>query len=349
MTGLTGGAASLPCDVTHSPGDAIYLLLWFREPLTTPIYRLDERWQGQEEEKHWSDEQQLGSRASLEVGPSRAVLRLTSLTKADQGLYTCRVDFKLRPTETTRVSLTVVVPPESVSVVEGGQESPRGANSIMVGPYLEGDTPSLTCVARGGSPRPSVLWYKDAQLLDGYMESGASGNSTEDEGHSAEDFAIHDLIVPTTTMLDQGQTITTLDSGPAAAATTITLDLDLEFTTLDSGLREKAPVTMYGDEPFNTVTLGPLSRNDLQLVLTCEAFNNNITRPSSMAVVVDMNLPPLMVEIQPLEEEALRADATYQVTCEVVGARPPPVITWWAGYLGLHQAQVTVSTTHDIC
>lgn len=42
-------------------------------------------------------------------------------------------------------------------------------------------------------------------------------------------------------------------------------------------------------EPYNTLTLGPLTRNDLKLLLTCEASNNNLTIPTSVVVMVDMN------------------------------------------------------------
>ncbi|KAK3861061.1 hypothetical protein Pcinc_032937 [Petrolisthes cinctipes] len=111
---------------------------------------LDERWLGGGRERLWSNEEVLGSRATLEVRSSPALLRVNLLTLADQGLYTCRVDFKLQPTKTTRVKLTVVVPPKSVSVlvgeVGGGGQTVKG----VVGPYQEGDLVTLTCIAHGG-------------------------------------------------------------------------------------------------------------------------------------------------------------------------------------------------------
>ncbi|KAK3851939.1 hypothetical protein Pcinc_041447 [Petrolisthes cinctipes] len=48
-------------------------------------------------------------------------------------------------------------------------------------------------------------------------------------------------------------------------------------------------------EPYNTVTLGPLTRNDLKLLLTCEASNNNLTLPTSLVVMVDMNQSVLVI------------------------------------------------------
>ncbi|KAK8399740.1 hypothetical protein O3P69_003634 [Scylla paramamosain] len=111
---------------------------------------LDERWLGRGRERHWADPEELGSRASLEVGSSPALLRVSRLRLADQGLYTCRVDFKLQPTKTTRVNLTVVVPPESVRVMTGGAEGGGRVVTSVVGPYHEGDMLVLTCVAQGG-------------------------------------------------------------------------------------------------------------------------------------------------------------------------------------------------------
>ncbi|MPD05438.1 hypothetical protein E2C01_101182 [Portunus trituberculatus] len=39
VSGLRGGTVELPCDVSHPPNDEVLLLLWFRDPLTTPIFR----------------------------------------------------------------------------------------------------------------------------------------------------------------------------------------------------------------------------------------------------------------------------------------------------------------------
>ena len=78
------------------------------DAMFSPPYRLDERWLGRGRERHWADPERLESRASLEVASSPALLRVSRLRLDDQGLYTCRVDFKLQPTKTTRVNLTVV-------------------------------------------------------------------------------------------------------------------------------------------------------------------------------------------------------------------------------------------------
>ncbi|KAK3850266.1 hypothetical protein Pcinc_043015 [Petrolisthes cinctipes] len=108
VRGVAGGAVGLDCDVAHPPDDQLFLLLWFRDTLTTPIYRLDVRG---EREREWLDPRQVGSGAGLEVGPGAATLRVGPLTPAHRGLYTCRADFRLQPTKTTRVNLTIIGDP----------------------------------------------------------------------------------------------------------------------------------------------------------------------------------------------------------------------------------------------
>ncbi|XP_071525087.1 uncharacterized protein [Panulirus ornatus] len=302
VTGVTGGSAALPCDVSHPPSDSIYLLLWFRDPLTTPIYRLDER---SEEENHWWDEDQLGTRASLKVRSSPALLHIASLTRTDQGLYTCRVDFKLQPTKTTRVNLTVIVPPESVEIVVGDEFATHGSASSLVGPYLEGDMVTLTCIAHGGRPRPSVMWYEQGQLLDSDMESEAPQNTSDSLGPPTS-ATVH----MTTTATDGGD-----DSLPSRRRHASVPPPPPPPPSLPpSSSSSLRPQPAFGGEPFNTLTLGPLTRSHLKTQLTCRASNNNLTLPTAGAVVLDMNLPPLRVEIRPPRDLPLTAGREYQTS-----------------------------------
>ena len=39
VTAVVGEAVYLPCDITTDHGDAVLLVLWYREDLGTPIYR----------------------------------------------------------------------------------------------------------------------------------------------------------------------------------------------------------------------------------------------------------------------------------------------------------------------
>ncbi|KAK4293020.1 hypothetical protein Pmani_034253 [Petrolisthes manimaculis] len=106
VTAVEGGTAALPCDFQHPKDDSVFLILWFKDNLTTPIYNYDLR--PGAVRKRWEDETVLGSRSVLDVSQSPAHLNLKDVKASDAGRYRCRVDFRTQPTKTTRVELRVI-------------------------------------------------------------------------------------------------------------------------------------------------------------------------------------------------------------------------------------------------
>ena len=56
------------------------------------------------------------------------------------------------------------VPPSRPRIL--GDRGKQLSDSVSVGPFKEGDPLTIQCVAVGGEPPPSVLWYRDNTIID---------------------------------------------------------------------------------------------------------------------------------------------------------------------------------------
>ncbi|XP_069174659.1 nephrin [Procambarus clarkii] len=274
----------------------------------------------------------------------------------------------------------LTVPPSGVSVVvneavnvvfnEAGFESSptNDPSGRLVGPFKEGETIVLTCIAHGGSPVPSVVWYEGGRVLDAQMDSKSLGISSDSSKgirggrHMGSD--------PSTALLPtfKGKILRSFSlpnvRGEAFSAMGLLSDVrkverkvNLPRTVKLAGTRKSHSkisrerlAKLSGSVVFptastgivyNTLTLGPLNRSQLLMELTCQASNNNVTLPVKATITLDLNLSPLSVEIVPPGKGPLREGVEYEVKCVVAGGRPPPSITWWSGYQRVLQASDT--------
>ncbi|KAK4293268.1 hypothetical protein Pmani_034016, partial [Petrolisthes manimaculis] len=108
----------------------------------------------------WKNNKVLGSRAYFISTSSPPVLTLQPVHAYDQGMFTCRVDYRSSPSTTVFVNLTVVVPPGPPLVLW------EGVGVVgSVGPLGEGQRTKLTCRSSGGRPAPTLSWYANEKVL----------------------------------------------------------------------------------------------------------------------------------------------------------------------------------------
>jgi len=96
---------------------------------------------------------------------------------------------------------------------------------------------------------------------------------------------------------------------------------------------------------INTLLVENLQREDLHSILTCQASNNNISNPVSTSVKIDLHFGPLSVSLLNSREH-MSAGKRFEAKCQVVGARPPPKVTWWRGASQIRD-NITTNTSPD--
>lgn len=159
---VSGSHMTLPCDISSTmDDDEVYLVLWYKDEIATPIYSLDARRGKIGQARHASSEDLTGRAFFTSIGHP-AVLKVDKVTLDDEGIYRCRVDFKKARTRHSALLVTVVVPPGIPIIKDISGEVLSG----IVGPYNEGEGLHLVCETEGGRPSPSLLWYRGRKVID---------------------------------------------------------------------------------------------------------------------------------------------------------------------------------------
>ncbi|CAH1161326.1 unnamed protein product [Phyllotreta striolata] len=160
-------SATLPCDIEPVvKEDRVYMVLWYRDGHSKPIYSFDVRGRPFNKALHWTDPKIFGPRAYFVTVSKPAALTLDGVQLDDEGVYRCRVDFKVSPTRNFAINLTVIVPPHQLLIYDN---SGRDVNQT-IGPLEEKADLILTCEVRGGRPAPTVSWFMNERLIEGRVE-----------------------------------------------------------------------------------------------------------------------------------------------------------------------------------
>ncbi|XP_065207097.1 nephrin-like isoform X2 [Planococcus citri] len=141
------------------------LVIWYKYGYSAPIYSVDFRNRTLRNGNHWSPETVFGSRAYFNVEES--ILSIDRVKETDAGTYKCRIDYDKFPTKNYIVNLSVIVPPQELTIVDMS-----GSNIVMssLSPVMEGQPLRLMCTAHGGRPAPRVFWWQNENIIDNQSE-----------------------------------------------------------------------------------------------------------------------------------------------------------------------------------
>ncbi|XP_054717865.1 nephrin-like [Uloborus diversus] len=173
---VAGGRISLPCNISApASDDVVTLVLWYKGDMRVPIYTLDARKTPLEKSKHFPSSK-LGRRMHFDTHVKMPGLTIDPVRGDDEGIYRCRVEFRKFRTLSYTYELKVIVPPREVNIIdERGQRIDE-----TIGPVDEGSNVTLICEAEGGSPTPSVTWWRDSVLLDDSYHITTQGSVRND-------------------------------------------------------------------------------------------------------------------------------------------------------------------------
>ena len=104
-----GGGVELPCYILPEDAhDDVYLVLWFKDEATKPMYSLDVRGKPLDQANHWAESSSIGKRSSFSTTSNPNSLVVDDLTLADEGIFRCRVDYRNSPTKNVKLNLTII-------------------------------------------------------------------------------------------------------------------------------------------------------------------------------------------------------------------------------------------------
>ena len=187
----------------------------------------------------------------------------------DAGDYRCRVDFKKARTVNTVISLKVIVPPEEPVITDEEGNELKG----LVGPYNEGDSLRLVCVASGGQPRPALTWWRDYSSIDSTFELSTHGATTTNRLTIASLARHHLLSILTCQAVNNNITV--------PASTSLTLDMNLKPTDVRITLLSGSQLVADREAVLECTATGSRPKALLSWSFDGQRFSTPLASPSS--------------------------------------------------------------------
>ncbi|XP_068244069.1 uncharacterized protein [Palaemon carinicauda] len=174
VTVALGDTARLPCRHPKPEDDTVSLVLWYLNHTSRPFLSHDARADidmGSKHSRSRSGRERESHRMWLEDAGTSLVIQ--NVMVEDMAEYRCRVHFRLSPTWTQRLLLTVTARVSRVVIVDTAGNQLGGRK---VGPFNEKSSLSLQCKAdHGPSSVESLVWLLDGIEIDRTWQETSSG------------------------------------------------------------------------------------------------------------------------------------------------------------------------------
>ncbi|KAK8384708.1 hypothetical protein O3P69_014348 [Scylla paramamosain] len=299
---VRGQTALLPCNLTAGDlEDPVILVLWYKNGTKTPVFSMDSRKSSPDQRKRVGE----SSAGQRRAGSSRAsdVFQGRAALREEEWSYSLMV--------------------RQVGFSDEGeyrcrldfQASPT--HNARVRLHVVELPKQLRIYSHGGALVDTAAAVQEAHPLT--LSCRATGgvplpNVTWWSGAKLLDSTVEER--------QEGGVLTTLDSTTTAATNAI--------TTL-------TPISSY---VTNTLHIAAVTRYHLTHNLTCKAANTPVFPPLAAPVLLTQTDSRPKVKLRG-PNGRLSGGRQYRFTCESMGARPPPVLSWWlAGQLLTHNIEV---------
>ncbi|XP_059218343.1 protein turtle [Stomoxys calcitrans] len=351
---ISGETIYLPCNVSINEGDEVVLILWYREDRGTPIYSVDIREGVKKSIKRWSDENIFGERAYFILDKEPGTLSIQSTMYTDSGTYRCRVDFLKAQTRNSKIIVTVIDPPDKVTIWDdAGIE-----RSTVVGPYSEGDIITLKCAAFGGIPLPQIIWLRDDNKLESQMNFVPGNNFVESEvtlgplkrsdlnSRISCRASNHPRATPIEAVVQVDMNFSPLDIRLLGSYQSLSAGRRYDLLCQSAGSRPPAVITWWldgirmekttettssdGNQTTSTLSIS-FSKNDAGKLLTCKAYNHAVpSEPLEDGWKLDIQyVPEAFVQLgTSLDPNTIREGSDVYFDC-FVAAHPPVFRIEW--------------------